>query len=537
MMLLSIVFAFIITLMTQKFTAAVDVGTDSPKDRIYLEVIHRSMANIKNFDVSMAYSGVINLNDTEMYNRPINGRNLLHHTIDIYMQNTNHTEREMLVTIMMVMVEKGARVAIDKEEEPDILVKSLAIREMYMATQFAQYGLPRQVKSGLLRLLYSVPCDAVPLAKLLLHAHSIIKNLPKGRKSLGGKEGVKNFVNNAKLPIGSKASVRGSDMSMLSKTYNNLLSKLGTNSLTESGILLTEIIDILDQVSTPVHEYVLLPRDGDNVLIADDANPEMKADAGALEFKTDWLLEIDEYGRNPLHILMLSGSKIMLFSVIDKATYDHKDKGGVDIEKKLKFVKALSMKDNRGNTPMDYFLQRYSELKRGGSGNDGSGDVGVGGKGNSNNKVTSQYVDRKEIIDQLKTLLSSVNIPFDSIVSFDAMKLESCSASSTNEGKIMNKNEENDDLNTGGWNTAKIDEKHLKNIDLTRCDIPQITVNDFTGLELFEKYINTGTPVMLRGLALNSPIRQAFTKDNLLAKFGTESVPIAVLPYAGRWMM
>ena len=56
----------------------------------------------------------------------------------------------------------------------------------------------------------------------------------------------------------------------------------------------------------------------------------------------------------------------------------------------------------------------------------------------------------------------------------------------------------------------------------------------FSGKRFLEEFVSTGTPVILRGAALRSPIRETLAHPELMAKHGKEPMYISTLPYAGK---
>ena len=105
-------------------------------------------------------------------------------------------------------------------------------------------------------------------------------------------------------------------------------------------------------------------------------------------------------------------------------------------------------------------------------------------------------------------------------------------------------------LEVGGWNQSTVHESIRGDAD--RCDVVELFASDyldraqssdeyatagfagFSGKRFLEEFVNTGTPVILRGAALRSPIRETLSFPVLTAKHGKEPMYLSTLPYAGR---
>lgn len=65
------------------------------------------------------------------------------------------------------------------------------------------------------------------------------------------------------------------------------------------------------------------------------------------------------------------------------------------------------------------------------------------------------------------------------------------------------------------------------------CDVEEVFMSEFPSNEdFFYNYVNRGKPVIFRGLALDTHIRNLFHKDTFLSKYGQDTVPISTIPYA-----
>jgi hypothetical protein len=83
---------------------------------------------------------------------------------------------------------------------------------------------------------------------------------PSGQQFFGV-NGIKTMLNSATLEAGAAPAVKGSDLSILSKTYNEIISLLGLESLTDSGISLSLMTSILEESVSKIHHLLLFGTD------------------------------------------------------------------------------------------------------------------------------------------------------------------------------------------------------------------------------------------------------------------------------------
>jgi hypothetical protein len=147
-----------------------------PKDLepFYLEVLQNTLSS-RTLNTTLALEVLARFNSSRLLQSPINGMNMLHHTFDLYMLSRESQQRKQLIEIASLMIGKGVDVTAVHPGHPDLLSKSIIIRNMQLAKKLAEHGAPAETNSALLRLMYAVPCDIVPLAKLLLHADTITR--------------------------------------------------------------------------------------------------------------------------------------------------------------------------------------------------------------------------------------------------------------------------------------------------------------------------------------------------------------------------
>jgi hypothetical protein len=93
---------------------------------------------------------------------------------------------------------------------------------------------------------------------------------------------------------------------------------------------------------------------------------------------------------------------------------------------------------------------------------------------------------------------------------------------------------------TGGWSDAKLSlrgqsstrEREDWIVDDERCDIMEVWGPLPTAEEFFHKYLKLAKPIAFRGAAANLRIRDAFSKDKFVGRYGSERAPASVIPYA-----
>ena len=106
---------------------------------------------------------------------PIYGdRPLLHHALNLYFISPDPQDRAALVALMRDLIEKHIDINAPYNSDPDVVFKAVVIRELGLAHAMAGGG-GLTNHSVSLTQLYSVPCDPVPLSKLLLSAHSVVQ--------------------------------------------------------------------------------------------------------------------------------------------------------------------------------------------------------------------------------------------------------------------------------------------------------------------------------------------------------------------------
>jgi len=454
------------------------------------------IANPQNMDLIHAMTHIQDMSQEEI-NEPVFGdRPILHHILNLYFQSRNVRDRKTLVEIGHMLIDSGADVNAQFNNDPHVLFKAVLLREMGLAKSVAEAG--SVLNSPLaLQQLYSVPCDPIPLSKLLLHAGSIIEKMKESARK-DGKEfttgDVLSLLAGASLGVGAKAAVNSQELAAMSPTYSGLVEDIFTDP--SFDVPLMTVLESLDEVASTIHRSLL-------------AAPLAVIDPGTLSEHIGSLLVASENnGRNVLHTLGLSGGASMvrdLVEIFSKAS----DEG------KRLLAQVISAKDSRDHTPLSYAALRYG----------------------SKSKV---FISMRRLHDlagvdvsesHLSALLSS-HIPperhgssNDSIKHFE-VEVES---DGVHASALPVTEREN-----GGWSTALLDDPLLLG-DRDRCDIPEVWSGVPSPLEFYTQYVARGQPVIFRGALSNNSdsLRHVLSRSEFLSRFGSESMPVSAIPYAG----
>lgn len=177
---------------------------------------------------------------------------LTHHVFNLYINTPNLSERRLLIEILRVLVVRGADVNAPYRHDPDLIFKAVMLREMDLAIDIANAG--AMLNSPLIfQQLYSLPCDPIPLSKLLLHGQTILSD----RESVPQIDELIQFYAGASLGIGSKPAVRATELSRLSESFNASVLARILDLHFKSDISLVDVLSSLSEVSSQVHWTLL----------------------------------------------------------------------------------------------------------------------------------------------------------------------------------------------------------------------------------------------------------------------------------------
>jgi hypothetical protein len=119
----------------------------------------------------------------------------------------------------------------------------------------------------------------------------------------------------------------------------------------------------------------------------------------------------------------------------------------------------------------------------------------------------------------------------------DSLKIEDISLSTATDSTLKKKKKSKSHVTkdasevdlSGGWQLTPttLYTHHVSDIqEVFGAELP-------SNKEFFAKYVNTSTPVVFRGAAMESSVRDTLSKREFVARYGGFAVPQAVLPYSG----
>lgn len=404
---------------------------------------------------------------------------LLHYCMVLYYKSTSVKTRSSIVTLMLKLLSyDSVSVNTPYKADPSVLVKALILREMKVATSIANRGGLADIDGSLpsiWQLIYQIPCEPVPIAKLLLsvytHVQSMIANDSRnGHASAGTTYAVDNemkkLIMTAQL-MNQQAPVNGQDL-LSSTSFNQILNDLNSTSSGSVRIKLGDVQASLTDMVRSIHSSLLHS-------IVDTS--------GVIALVNSLSLVINrKNSRNAFHLLCMAGSVDLiddLRAVIVNGRYSFDESRLM----KKTLSAALQQRDSKGINPITYISHRYG-------------------------KQSKAYISMEKLCNELE-------------VQCDAnIKSSNNSVSSTY--NVINTENSSD---MGGWDTS-----NDSNSDTDRCDIEVINhIPDQQ--EFYTNYVYQSTPVLIRGIALNSKVRRSFNKDNFIASYGHIEVPASVIPY------
>lgn len=428
----------------------------------------------------------------------------VHYMLFLYFKSADLTARRGLVRLMTKCIEEfGADVTNSYGKDPSVLFKALLLREMSLAKVVAEAsgnqtdGLQLITRSALSQL-YSVPCEVVPLSKLLLHASTII-----GKSSLskvGGLDGLKHLIAGASLGGQNKPAVRGGDLSM-APSYHEIL---GAGDFAAKGyrLQLKELIRVLDEVAGVTHGSILA-----------SVSARSQSGLAALVFA---LAEVEESTlRNLLHQLAVAGATLMIRQLADfvvGVAAAGLESAPASESALQKLAAALLTKDRHGMIPAAYAAMRFGEHSE-------AFGAFVQLCAAAGGPVTSEAcrVQHPEIaISKART---GINVGHGSIT-----------VGADGEIKELSAQKRRDEEDSGGWNTRRLEQSNLAG-DPERCDILQFQGPPPSRDEFYRQFVLTNTPVVFRGAAQGTSMQQAFRREAFLQRYGANVVEVGAIPY------
>ena len=389
--------------------------------------------------------------------------------------------------------------------------------------------------------IYSVPSEElVPLAKLLLHARSLVKQTgPKTSDDVTAMARATQLLRRATLSRAGKPVISPTELCSHSQTFNSIiLPFVASAGDAEDSIIGVELLDIMASlgevvdvtVHAPIVNYIieLLRRTETNLLGKEAA---------------DRLVDLltSSANRSPLHALFLAGpgaaammaGLTRLVSAMGAFSVEHDEQGWMERVKNrlVHGIFGSVSADIRGHHPFSYYFHRWSKV-----------------------------ADWHDYSRTVRALAAAIGVDFDKEIKILADREEPSShkpSDSTHSGDdfLSFDDEDNGD---GGWDPARLTVGGKEDGD--RCDILEVWSENNSlpdSREFFARFVNTATPVIFRfnetaasqhdairkklkgraKLRFRQPrvesVRSSLQRDVFLQKFGQIVVPVSSIPYAG----
>lgn len=439
-----------------------------------LSRFHACIANPSRIDMSCAMESVAELSSEEI-NFPIFGdRPILHHMMNLYMVTKDQALHQELLVLTELLIEKGANPNNPFNNDPDVVTKALIMREMKLALQFAEEGGAVLSSPFQLQTLFSLSCNPTPIAKMLLHADTILRTADPSLNLTANK-----LLQTATLQSASTRPLQNKHLTSLSSNYRDIISGLGNN---QNKITKISLIDILNSVNDMVSGIF-------KELVMNHATA-----TSSLSVTQDRLSRllgsvVDSSGRNILHLLALSGSTNIIQDL--QVIFDEAHPSVLH-----QLAGSLRAEDGRALSPVETAATRFG-----------------------NSALLSSFVNLGAQCGAW---------PIGRSVDFFAKNFK---VHMTRFSKSRVKHSKSED--SGGWSESRLEESLA---GTGKCDILEMHEVPSSSADFFHEYVATGTPVVFRGAATQVPqfkkLIEGFHRDFFLHRHGNDFVNIAAIPYA-----
>lgn len=424
----------------------------------------------------------------------------LHWLLNLYFRSREPGARRGLVQILQKCVDSHSADVTERfNNDPSVLVKAMLLREMNLAKSIAGRAQGGLNTNAVFAHLYALPCEVVPLSKLLLHGSTIISKM--GLDAVGGIEGFLKLVAGASLGGQSKPAVKGGDLAILSPSYLELVSSAGFGK-SNNHLHMSSLLQILDDVASTTHQLLLSEE-------LDEAN------IASLGEHVDATTK-----RNSLHALAISGATQMmnqLKEVVARVSAKKTNDAG---------LQALFLtEDSRGMIPAAYALMRHGsqslayttmlDLCR------------VAGPATLK---ACQSRHPEVLLEKTPAGRRTHNTPSATI------NVDGSSQSSSMASLCAALDGADESGQCGGeWNRQRLQDAGdgLLAGDPYRCDILQVQGPPSSKEEFYRRYVLTNTPVVFRGAALGSQIQRLFRRSTFIENYGNVVVDVGAIPYPG----
>lgn len=437
---------------------------------------------------------------------------ILHHLLNLYFKSQNPVIRRGLIDLMIeiINIENINKHLFDSikslsddsfNNDPSILFKTLLLREMKLSfsaiNSSSLLGIDI-VDSKIWNQLYSIPCEPVPIAKLLLYADKISRNNYDIENDIEiDIKAMKDLISNSYLH-GQKPSVNGRDLLYLSPHYKDIIKSLVKNHAlfekNEFSISLTDINQMLSEVSSVIHKELL-----DKIV---------NKDSGLLKLAQSLTIIDPRNNRSALHLLAKSGSDLMIFDLVNVLNSNRKSESFLLVTQLIS--NSLLLPDNFGNSPLQYSYNRYS-------------------------KLSPVYISMKRLCDVVGITDSILQNEFMKDDGID-ISIKQNNVCNEEDNCIENIRKKSTINSSGGWSSISLLDSNIENIhnfSFIKTDICDIEVH-YGSLpsikDFYSNYINKGKPVIFRGM---SNAKDSFEMSSFINKYGNIQVPISSIPYGG----
>ena len=405
---------------------------------------------------------------------------LLHHCIKLYFQSLNSRDSRQIVSLMLYLIENGADVNTKYANDPSLLFKAILLREIHLASVIVTHGAIEKKPSAteslpnIWRIIYTVNCEVVTLAKLFLNINT---ELADGLLTPAVGESEDELIRDRMkygVKIGSTANINGADLMALSPHFNSSILHQLKHPTRHNGYKIYDSIQSISETAGYMHAQLMA-----NIV---------------KEFGIVYLIEFvtavtDKLtNRNALHFVTISGGYKFVQDLTNIVTSEKRDLGTQENARiRTLLATALTAVDSRGKTALFYSHYRYGM------------ETGV----------------HREILKLCQAIDLICSESFDKGIGIKEGDMR--------DGRI--------DTVTGGWDTTQISFRPDEHVRVGQCDV-EVRYDMPSEYEFYNNYLYQSKPVLLRGVALGTKIRQSFRKDAFIKRYSNDSAPISSIPYA-----
>lgn len=468
---------------------------------------------------------------------------ILHFLLNKFMLTTNAEEKAQYLEIMQLGMERGMNVAATYKDDPPLYLKAVMVKEMNLTVSMidaakkymTQEIIARSRKmSKFLVMIYSLLAEVVPTAKLLLHVEKIAENA--SNRTIDGlkvqpsrKEIALMMLHTARL---DKPAIKAAELLAFSPSYRELVDQITTAGQFSKSISLKKVIQSLDEYANKAVRALI------------DAMNEDVRSGIALEHFFDLHVIPDENQRNAFHYLCMARSTVILESLLNAYKSDWEgDDANIRNVLAERIISSFEFADRRGHSPLSYCALRYGRRQH-----DDVGSKMVEFLDTLKADLTDPAFS--EHVEELKEALfedpnDTLAVPL--IIGEGSEQVKKLQASETLiNGSLDLQAPNRVNADDGGWNPKRLHidkEQYPYFSDENHCDIKQVHLDDATmpdQEEFFMEFLNSATPVIFRGAALNAStsrmfaLRHVFRKDNFVKVYGGKKVTASTLPYGGK---